>query len=331
MLNSDLIIALEELQNITKILGQVYREKAYKKAIAELKKLPFTITAENLDYVFDVHKVPGVGEGIKAKIKEWVTTGKVADLEKLRNDPKVKAYRELSKIAGVGPATIEKWWRMGVRSLVQLRKAVSADKIILNNMQKYGLRYYDDLNERIPRDEVTALGECIKGILIQLDPRVVLEISGSYRRGSTTSGDIDILVSNKEQFIDDLLPSMCDMLTRDPNFVDLLSEGSERVTFLYRSPVSGKVRQIDVLNIRYPSYGAALLYFTGSWEFNAAMRGYARAKGYRLNQDGLYKYVGKGAKKLELVPSKTEEEIFDILGIEYVRPEDRNEPKIIPK
>ncbi|SIP86133.1 DNA polymerase family X [Pacmanvirus A23] len=327
MPNEKLISILNEIREIADILGEVYKEKAYGKAIPEIKKLNFEITPANIELI-KTRKIPGVGPGILGKIIEFVTTGVILELEKAKKSRKVQAFRVLSGIAGVGPATIKKWIDLGIDSLPKLRKAVASGKINLNTMQKYGLRYYADLNERMPHAEVAYLGEIVKSILLQIDPEMIFTICGSFRRNVSTSGDIDILVTNPHTFNDELLEIFMDIIDTDVNFIDYLSSGKERVTFLYKSPVSKKARQIDILNLPYGSYYAGVLYFTGSGEFNVYFRAYAKSKGYRLNQDGLYKYVGK---RLVLVPTRSEREIFDILKLKYIPPHQRTDGRqVIP-
>jgi DNA polymerase/3'-5' exonuclease PolX len=323
MSNPEIINTLEELRHITEILGEPYKEKAYRKAIMELKRINYPITNSNMA---NIKKLPGIGKRISDKITELINTGSVKELESLRQSEEVKSYDELSKILGVGPKTIEKWLKKGINSLAKLREAIDKGTISLTTIQQYGLEYYNDLNSRIPRTEVTTLGNYIKQLLIEIDPDIIFEIAGSYRRNASSSGDIDILVSNKHKYNKDLLMELSAKLENDSNYIDTLSRGHEKLTFLYRSQSSGKIRQIDVLNIEYDSYYAALLYFTGGADFNEAMRGYAKSKGYRLNQAGLYQIEGR---KLNLVPAHSEKEIFDILGLKYIEPEERNEPNII--
>lgn len=320
MKNAELINTLIELQTISEILGSEYREAAYRRAINELKKLNFQITPDNLEE-FARKKIPGVGKGIMAKIREFISTGEIAELINLRKSPRIRAYREFSGILGVGPSTIEKWLQQRIDSLPKLRRAIAEKKIVLTHMQKIGLRYYDDLNSRIPRAEVTQLGSIIKSVLLMLDPNIIFCILGSYRRGTSESGDVDILVSNKTHFDEELIPGFISLISSDPNFISVLVAGKERVTLLYKSPFSAKVRQIDVLNIAYGSYFAAMNYFTGGFIHNAWIRLVAKKQGYRLNQAGLFKYLPNG--KLQLVPIHSEEELYKILGVAYIPPEKR--------
>jgi DNA polymerase/3'-5' exonuclease PolX len=313
-----IIADLEELQDIASVLGEVYKAKEYRRVAGVLRQLPYAVTAENLTDVARRHKI---GEAIMRKLREKLDSGHISELESLRSSARVASYRALGKIMGVGPNTIEKWLKIGVDSLPRLRHAIGAGRITLTNTQKYGLTYYADLNTRIPRAEIAILGRVVKDLLIEGDPGAIFELAGSYRREAATSGDVDILVSNRGHFDENLLRNMIAKLELDSRFIAPIVLGTERTTFIYMSPLSGLARQIDVLNIRYASFYAALLYFTGSWEFNESMRGYAKSKGYRLNQSGLYKITKNNLKP---IPAASEADIFRTLELEYIPPAGRN-------
>ena len=138
-----------------------------------------------------------------------------------------------------------------------------------------------------------------------------MTIAGSYRRGASTSGDIDIIATSTE-YEETLLKNVSLELENDPDFVAVMSSGSERLTFLYKY---GMVRQVDILYLPKSEFYPGVLYFTGDWSFNEEMRRYARKKGYRLNQRGLYQL-----KPPKLIKVNSEKEIFDILGLSYVEP-----------
>lgn len=316
-MNRGLLSALEELREIYDLIGDVYREKAYRGAIATIRRLPYEVTCERLPELGR-----GIGRGILDKIREFVCKGKITELGKLRRDKTVMAARELSGILGVGPATIRAWVAQKIRSLRDLRLAVAKGKVKLTHAQQLGLRYYADLNERIPRAEVAALGEAVEARLKALNPALSFEISGSYRRGAATSGDIDIIVTTP-RYDSALLDRFAEQLETDPDFVDIVSQGEQRITYLQRSPMSGKVRQIDVLYVPPESYWAAVCYFTGSGAFNTYLRGAAKKRGLRLNQNGLYRIGPLG--RLELIPVASEQAIFDAIGVKWIPPEQRDQ------
>jgi DNA polymerase/3'-5' exonuclease PolX len=305
---SGLINELTTLKQAAEYTNDIYRARAYAAAISKLKRLSQTITLAD---------VTGIGRGIHARIAEYARTGHITEAIEARQV--VAAYAELSAVKGAGPATVKSWIEAGIISVAQLRRAVGRGDVTLTTMQRYGLLYYSDLTQRIPRAEVAELGRYVRTRLLLLDPDIILEVAGSYRRGHSDSGDVDILISNRARYDDSLLHMLAASLADDPNYIVALINGKERLTFLYNS--NGVVRQIDVLNIAYSTYYAALLYFTGSWEFNEAMRGRAKREGYKLNQRGLYRLT-RG--RLVLVPTASEEEIFRIIGLLYVNPQGRD-------
>lgn len=318
-MNSNLIDILAQICKLSEISGSVYREKAYRKAVEEIKKVSYIINKQTLPKFLET-KIPSIGNGIKSKIAEFINTGVIEEVEKLKKTKEYNAYLIFSKISGVGPATIRNWINLKLFTIADLKSAVKAQKVILNNMQKYGLMYYDDLNDRIPRDEVQAVGQKIQLLLKKISREIIFTIAGSYRRGLPYSGDIDILISTAK-YQADLLPNFINMLPKVSGYINVLSKGKERVTFLYRSEYSGKVRQIDILNLEYSKYWSGILYFTGDFGFNESMRGYAKHKGFRLNQNGLYKIV---QGKMQLIPAFSEKDIFAAIGLVYIPPEDRN-------
>lgn len=309
-MNKELVDILEELRDIYEIEGDVYRENAYKKAIINIKKIDHQILT--------APPWPIVGTRIANKITEFINTGRIAELAKLRNNKRVKAFRVFTAILGVGPATVQEWIRMRIYDIASLRRAIGTGKITLNHMQKLGLKYYSDLNNRMPRAEVEAIGEIMRRQLEQIRPGITFEISGSYRRGRADCGDIDILLTHNN-WNKDLLAEFREQIAIDRNFIDIVGAGEQRLTLLYRGPTSNKVRQIDLLWLPRGQFIPALLYFTGSGDFNEKMRGIAKRKGYRLNQKGLFKIEG-GQIKLPGIVLKTEREIFDILEMPYVEP-----------
>ena len=310
--NPELVRALEELQGIYSMLGQEHRATAYFRAIQSIKKLPL-ITQDNFDAVF-TPRPAGVGPAILARAREFVLTGAIADLTALRADPRVVSHRELARVLGVGPATIAKWRAEGVTNLAGLRRAVAAGNIVLTHMQKLGLRYYNDLNTRIPRAEATTIAERVIGVIKSVDPHIIATVTGSYRRGAPTCGDVDMLITNREFFDSALIEKIMARISRDPCMVDVVSEGNERVTFLYKCAM---VRQVDILHVEYGSYFTALNYFTGGYVHNEWLRGIAKRLGYRLNQAGLFR---AGAR----IPITSEQDIYRILGVEYREPAARD-------
>lgn len=282
---------------------------------------------EELDYNLrtcgkDIHAltIRGVGPETKRIISEYIRTGTFTGADELR--AKAVIRDSLTRIIGVGDVTAEEWMRAGILSIADLKRARDNGTVSLTKAQALGLRYYDDLNTRIPRSEITEIEAVVRGAFVKLtgDRRTHVCVVGSYRRGATSSGDIDILVY-RDIFRPRLLS---DYVAALPN-QDLVitPRGQERISYLYRH--SEKMRQIDILMVRKSQSAAALLYFTGSWNFNSAMRAVAKRKGFRLNQHGLFR-IRNGRVCATPIVTPTEKSIFDALSLEYHEPYERNEP-----
>ncbi|QJX72657.1 DNA nucleotidylexotransferase [Faustovirus] len=315
--NREILAMLLEFAKIYDVLGDVFKSKAYTNAAATVGKLSYALTRDNVEQFIASHP-KGIGKGIASRIREFVELRRVADLDELKRSREYIAYTEFTKIIGVGPATARKWLEMGIDNLLKLRQAVASGRVDLSHAQKLGLIYYADLNQRIPRAEVATIGAKVKSYINQLARDNKFEIVGSYRRGTQTSGDVDCVFTT-QKFDPKIIARLVEILETDTNFIDVLAQGEQKVTFLYRGKAT--IRQVDVFYAAYPEYIPHILYATGSAEHNEYVRGEAKRQGYRLNQIGLFKIGRNGAmKKITL---HTERELYDILKIPYVEPKDR--------
>jgi len=311
MTNDKLLAELGHLRDIARVFGQDQRARAFERAMATIAAAP-PITRANLPACADM---TGIGSSIYAKIAEFTTTGHIDEVTKHR------AIIDLGQITGIGPAAIRRFIADGITTIPQLRAAVAAGRVKLTHMQKCGLRHYRDLRQKIPRPEVTKIGSDIYHLIKKIDPKTLFTIAGSYRRDAQASGDVDIIVSNRTEFHADLLAQLAALLEHQANYVDVLSLGRERFTFLWRAE---RVRQVDVLNLSYEKYWSGVLYFTGSGPFNEAMRAWAKSKDYLLNQNGLF----RNRRNPQRIAVRSERDIFDALGLRYVEPAKRNSLQI---
>ena len=203
---------------------------------------------------------------------------------------------------------------------------------LLNTHQILGVKYFHDMSQKIPREEVQKAERILISTAQHMNKDIILTICGSYRRGNPKSGDIDCLITHKD------IKTQQDMETSQVNilasFVILLTDLGFLVDHLtdygktkymgfcivkQRGKQNPTARRIDIRFIPFNSYGSSILYFTGSKKFNTQMRSHALSKGYSLNEYGL--------KKLSdniTIPCKTEDEVFTILQYPYKTPEERN-------
>lgn len=318
-MNSDIIQQLKKLAEVYGALNDTYRELAYLTAARSIQSLDYKLTPDILGARGHAHtKIPGVGKGISEKILEFLTTGKIAELDKLLANKSANASKELSNLLGFGPVQVAQLIARKIYTIQQLREAFKNGRVSLTRMQELGLKYAEDLSQRIPRAEVEALAKMIHGALVKHlhITNLKFEVSGSYRRGALDSGDIDIIITCSKSPLADLQQ----IVEKSQYTVAIVSAGASRLTFLIKSPVSNKVRSIDVLYTPEEQYWAAVNYFTGSAVHNQFMRHLAKSRGYRLNQTGLYKVEGGKTKHLKLIPITSERDIYTILGTPYVEP-----------
>ncbi|KAK3334954.1 hypothetical protein B0H65DRAFT_480467 [Neurospora tetraspora] len=325
--NARTIEVLQSMCDYYNRISDQWRTTAYRKAIATLKRQTTKITTAE-----EAYRLPNVGKRLAEKIEEIVTTDSLRRLEYAQDSPLDRVLAMFLKIYDVGTGRANKWISQGFRTLDDLKQ-----KADLTPNQRIGIDHYDDLNTRIPRSQVTALGDYIKKEAAQIDPAVELLIGGSYRRGAESSRDVDFIVTKKNTNSSaDLVPffeRLLKVLTDKGCVVATLSAlhanrrgkdgpGSKWLGCCVlpreHEPTSDKVttrrsaksassnapqpiwRRVDFLLVPETEYGAALIYFTGNDIFNRSMRLLASKKGMRLNQRGLYKEVMRGRDRVKV-------------------------------
>jgi DNA polymerase beta len=310
---------LRALADRFNIQGETYRSSAMANAARAVERFPNTIT----DPDNQLKGIPGIGTGVLDRIREYLTTGKLAELAGIAEPTaKGEAIKELKTVYGVGDASADKFYDSGIHSVADLVNAFNEKRINLTTNQELGLRYYDDFRKRIPRDEVTQIGNFILDVNKVLDPNNTGDIVGSYRRGRPDSGDVDVLITNPEDknYLADIVAYL-----KEQNFLPyIMAEGDVSLHATYWSGLEGGdkiLRKIDIRYVPPESYGAALLHATGSDQHNVKLR--LIALGMRpklsLSEFGLID-VATGAK----IPTVTEEDVFKALGTPFVPPEERN-------
>jgi NAD-dependent DNA ligase len=238
----------------------------------------------------------------------------------------------LSNVYGIGPIKAKELVeKFEIKSIQELRER---QEEVLNVVQKIGLKYYEDIQERIPRSEIDKYNETFSSIFDKVKENdSAYEIVGSYRRKLESSGDIDVIITSKNPLV---FEKFIDILIENGIITNVLSRGKTKSLVIAKIPSSKFHRRVDFLYTKHEEYPFAVLYFTGSKGFNTVMRGHALKMGYSLNEHGISKMIDK--KKTEQLQNTfdSERDIFDFLGLEYREPEDRKDgraviPKSIPK
>ena len=305
--------ALETLRKKSLVDKEPFKARAYKKVFDQINAMD-TFT-EN-----DIAGLQGAGEKITAKLYEIVRTGQLASAEAAKANYNIGALDAFQKIYGVGPVKAQQLVDAGITSIVELRQEAKKNPAMLTANQRIGLQYYEPLLERIPYAEMQEHERTLLDVLYMADVSVSGTVVGSFRRGQPDSGDIDFLVRGQLE-----MKSFVDVLKEEGYLVSVLAQGPTKCMAI--SSV-GVPRRLDILVCPEQEYAYALLYFTGSQQFNIAFRQHALEMGYTMNEHGM-KVV---RADIPAVPyMDTEKDIFDFLGLRYVAPEERITGKIMRK
>jgi DNA ligase (NAD+) len=315
-LNESLLRILGELEELMKLKGEPFRARAYHNASESIMLHQKPITD-----IKQLQGTSGIGKTIMEKFNEYVTTGKLKTLERAKGDP----LYLFPKIYGIGPKKAKQLIAAGVLTLKELRKR--QDELLTKN-QKTGLKYFEDIEKRIPRAEINEYSDILSNVFSKLKHKgSKFEIVGSYRRGTATSGDIDIILTNAQDdksIFDKFIKALQDRGI----IIEILTKGKTKSMVMGQLP-GQTPRRLDFMYASPAEYSFAILYFTGSKALNVVMRQRALDLGYSMNEHGFHKMEGKkkGAKLDMEFP--TEQSIFEFLGLEYKKPTERMDGRAV--
>jgi len=292
--------ALYEKEQLQK---EPFKARAYRTFLQNIEPLPALHTMD------DLHGVKGVGPKIKEKLQEIFRKGvlRVSQPSPL----------EILDVYGIGPVKANALQQQGIRTVDQLRAALEKDPTLLNDKQRIGLQYYEDLLQRIPRQEMAEH----ERLLTHYAPHPI-ELVGSYRRQAADSGDIDVLIrlppNETPKAARDAFYAYVQQLQHTGYLQEILALGEHKCMAIVHLP-GHLSRRLDLLITPDHEYACALLYFTGSNHFNVATRKHALDMGYTLNEHALTPLLSNAPTP----PFRTEQDLFAFLGLAYVEPRDR--------
>ncbi len=296
-----------------------FRIRAYQRAV--------TIVEGLRHQVGDIYKaggtkalrdIPGIGEDLSLKMEEMVTTGKLSYVKKIeKNIP--PGILDMLDIEGLGPKRTKFLWKkFGVTDLGQLVLLAKSGK--LEKVKGWGEKSVANILKGIEEKKITKGRlpyNVAKPIALAIEKRLKksglcndIAIAGSFRRKKETVGDIDILVTSSH--VKEIMDVFCSL----PNVERVLARGKTRSSVFLKDGLDADLRVVDPL-----AFGAALQYFTGNKDHNVKLRRLALRRGYTISEYGVYR--GRAAKKGELVASKTEEDVYKIVGLPWIPPEYR--------
>ena len=318
--NNKLATIFKEMSSIYKYMGaeERFRAISYGKASKVIDNLQDDVSI----YIkkSTLEELPGIGESISEKIKEFIKTGEIKKYELLKKNTPHELI-DMMEIRGFGPQSLKRIYNeLNISTKKELINAIKDGRI--QNLKGFGkaktdgmlrgLKLHKIIEERMLLWDAMLVGKIIVDWLIQVPEIIQIEIAGSLRRKKETIGDIDIIISceNKHR------KKIINHFTNQSITKQIIAKGTTKASII----ITEYEKQIDLRIIDKDEWGSALLYFTGSKEHNIHLRTIAKEMGYKLSEYGVYKTDGEIK-----IASKTEEEIYSKLGFQMIPPEMRED------
>ncbi len=315
MHNADIAHVFEEMADLLELRGEnAFRVRAYRNGAKAILELEASIVDLLADPGQDLKSVAGIGSTLADKCQVLVETGKLPQLEKLRQETPA-VLMKMTRIPGLGAKkAMVLHQELGIETLEELRQAcldervralkgfaAKTEKLILD-----GLEIAEAASQRLRIDQADKLVHRIRTHLEDCSDIDQLEFAGSFRRGKETVGDIDVLVVSQNH------TAVMDHLESFAGLVSVIVRGDTKMSIRVDDQF-----QVDLRVVPRESFGAALQYFTGSKEHNVAIRSRARKLGMTVNEYGVAKLDAPD----QYVAGATEEEVYDVLDLKWIPPD----------
>ncbi|HYX69006.1 MAG TPA: DNA polymerase/3'-5' exonuclease PolX [Terriglobales bacterium] len=312
---------LNETADLMEIDNQdSFRVRSYRRAAEAIDALPLQLS-EIVDDTKQLLEIPGIGKSMATHLQQIYRSGKL-DLHSELLKKYGPSILELLKIQGLGPKTIALLWSAhrindveGVEKLARAGKLRELPRMGEKQEQKIlkAIEDYRRISGRFLIDAAEEAGQKLAAYLAEIPGVEKVTPAGSLRRGRETVGDLDMLITGKACTVPKQRDAIIEKITAYPHLQEVMASGENKVSFRLRNGM-----QVDVRLLPPDSFGAAMLYFTGSKSHNIILRQRALKMGYTLNE-----YALARLKDEKRVAGKTEEEIYGKLGLDYIPPEMR--------
>lgn len=326
--NKDISDILKEIGMIEKNRGEIFKYQQYLTACESLSSCPHRVTSgeeaqKNLN---------GVGRSISKKIQEILDTGKLEYLDKLRKDPEIISLNELCQVYGIGPKKAKELISNGITTVKQLKD--NEKDIHLTHKQRLGIQLFN--SKPISRKETEEHITLIKKIANKIEPKLIIDCVGGFRRNEKEIKVIEIMVSHPKyktqdnSFANKIIQSMIQEMTNNNYLSELIESGCHQFEAVVN--LKGKLCRMDIKMVPMESYYTALFALTGPQEYQRQLRKLAKLKGYQLSiyhlspRSSLFSKVDSYShyKVGQSLRINSEEDIYDTLKLKYKTPEERN-------
>ncbi len=327
MENRDLALIFDEMANILEIQnGNPFRIRSFHRSAQIIENLSMNVARALEEGDEKLRKISGIGPGTIEKIREIVETGDCQEYLQLRNQVP-PTLLTLLKLRHLGPKKISLFWKtLNITTIDELEAATQSRKLqilpgigerseskIFKSIQEYRLS-----QGRFRLDDGIALSQSLIDYLKDRVKVKRIAAAGSLRRRKETIGDIDILVTCQS-------PShIIQVFVQHPDITEIVAQGSTKASIILRRGLRADLRVLDE-----GCFGSSLQYFTGSKAHNVALQGRAKRRGYKISEYGIFAVDKKGFEKK--VAGENEEDIYRLLGLQFISPELRENQGEIEK
>lgn len=311
--NHEIADALKKLSDLLEIEGaSAFRIRAYRNAAQTIREMSKEL-ADMVNKGKDLSDLPDIGKNMASKIKDFVQTGKLQQLEKLQQKIPVNTD-ELLQISQLGNKSIKVLYeQLGITNIEQLKKVAKAGEVerLKGFGKKTQQKILDEINKLSSGETQGRFKWAIAEQIIESYMQYIsafegvesVDAAGSYRRKKETVGDMDLLVVSSRP------AALMEHFVNYEEAEEIIAQGETKSSVILRSGL-----QVDLRVIPAESYGSAMLYFTGSKAHNVAIRRIAQDKGYKINEYGIYEGAYWKA-------GKTEKEMYQYIGLSFIEPE----------
>ncbi|KAF7547834.1 hypothetical protein G7Z17_g7468 [Cylindrodendrum hubeiense] len=367
--NDDFVRVLKQVRTIRLLRGDQVGVRAYSTSIATVAAYPFPLkTSEgeripsscvgrDTDVLEEISRLPGCGAKIAELYQQWKEKGHISEAEKAESDAMISVLKLFYDVWGVGDITARELYQKGWRDLDDL---VEYGWSSLSRSQQIGVKYYDELKLKIPRDEAEAIGATVLDHARQIDAGFEMVIVGGFRRGKKECGDVDVLLSHRNddmtvKTIRDIVMSLekahlithtLTLTTRNSErgqaplpWRDQTGRGSgfdtlDKAMVVWQDPRQKDAphRRVDIIVSPWKTVGCAVLGWSGGTTFERDLRRYCKkekgwkfdSSGIRSRTDGAWVDLEGSSTGNEAPDMETaERRVFEGLGLAWRRPEER--------
>ncbi|MBL8851450.1 MAG: DNA polymerase/3'-5' exonuclease PolX [Planctomycetaceae bacterium] len=316
MRNAEISRLFDELADLLEVEGaNAFRVRAYRNAARTIESYSGSLTTLAGQGVSALTELPGIGDDLAKKIVTIVNTQRLPQLDEIRQRvPPV--VLEMLRIPNLGPkkaaALVD---ALQIKSLDELRAAAEQDRIA--SLKGFGAKSQRLILEGLAQPTTTDTRYLISDARSAADPIVAdlqqsqavvqVTLAGSSRRGRETCADLDVIATSAD------VNAVMDRLAANSSVENVLQRGETKQRVRLFSGI-----EMDLRVVPEESYGAALVYFTGSKAHNIELRRRAQERGLKINEYGVFR--GE-----ERIAGRTEEEVYAAVDLPWIPPELRED------